>query len=149
MKQRFPKRLFHTVPSWVEDGSVFHVRVKCVENNPVALTGENTAHHLLKSVSFYQEKRRWFVHLFLLMPDHVHALLSFPKHEAMPDVIGDWKRYQSKLFGIRWQDNFFDHRIRNTEEYLEKAAYIQRNPVAKGLCCQAEDWRWVFDHSSS
>lgn len=89
------------------------------------------------------------MHLFLLMPDHVHALLSFPKHEAMPDVIGDWKRYQSKLFGIRWQDNFFDHRIRNTEEYLEKAAYIQRNPVAKGLCCQAEDWRWVFDHSSS
>lgn len=52
----------------------------------------------------------------------------------MSNVIGDWKRYQNTSLGVVWQDNFFDHRIRNDAEYFEKAEYIRRNPVAKGLC---------------
>lgn len=98
---------------------------------------------MLNSVEFYTAKGRWFSHLFLLMPDHLHALLSFPKHEKMSRVISEWKRYQTRMHGLQWQDNYFDHRIRNTNEYLEKAAYIRNNPVAKGLCDTAENWRWV------
>lgn len=149
MTEQYPKRLFHKVPSWVEDGSVFHIRIRCAVENTAVLTSEHVAGLLLESISVYQEKHRWFAHLFLLMPDHIHALLSFPKHEVMSKVVGDWKRFRHKQLGIRWQDNFFDHRIRDANEYLEKATYIRRNPVAKGLCSQPEDWRWVFDHSSS
>jgi len=79
------------------------------------------------------------------MPDHIHALLSFPKDMVMSQVIADWKRYQSRQRGIRWQNNFFDHRIRNTAEYLEKASYIRNNPVVKGLCETPEEWAWVLN----
>jgi REP element-mobilizing transposase RayT len=143
MTEQYPKRLFHKVPSWVEDGSIFHIRIRCAVENTVVLTSQHAAGLLLESVFVYQDKDRWFAHLFLLMPDHIHALLSFPGHEVMSKVIGDWKRFRHKQLGLRWQDNFFDHRIRNTEEYLDKAAYIRRNPVAKGICCQPEDWPWV------
>ena len=112
------------------------------------LTHRDVAGVLLESAEFYADKGRWFVHLFLLMPDHIHALISFPKDEVMSKVIGDWKRYQARQLGIWWQDNFFDHRIRNDAEYFEKAAYIRRNPVAKGLCMTPEEWSWLSEGGS-
>ena len=62
----------------------------------------------------------------------------------MSKVIGDWKRYHQQHQGILWQDNYFDHRIRNPDEMTEKAAYIRQNPVAKGLCATPQDWPWVW-----
>jgi len=63
----------------------------------------------------------------------------------MARILSEWKRYQTRRHGIRWQENFFDHRLRNVQEYLEKAAYIRRNPVVKELCETPEMWRWVLD----
>jgi REP element-mobilizing transposase RayT len=144
MEKEYPDRLFHKTPSWVEDGSVFHIRIRCAVTNAVVLTQSGTAEALLKSAAFYDEKRRWFIRLFLLMPDHIHALISFPKDQIMSRVIADWKRYQNRQMGICWQGNFFDHRIRNAAEYFEKAAYIRNNPVVKGLCTASENWPWVI-----
>jgi REP element-mobilizing transposase RayT len=79
------------------------------------------------------------------MPDHLHALLAFPPDKQMSKVIGAWKAFQSKRHGLRWQGNYFDHRIRNEAEAEEKAAYIRQNPVVKGLCVREEDWPWVYD----
>lgn len=122
---------------------MFHIRIRCSIENTMPLTDSGVADSLLQSVRFYTTKGRWFSHLFLLMPDHLHALLSFPKHETMSRMISEWKRYQTRTQGIHWQANYFDHRIRNTAEYLEKAAYIRNNPVVKGLCDRPEDWPWV------
>ena len=145
MENKYPSRLYHKTPAWVEDGSVFHIRIRCSVGNAIPLIQPDVADKILESASFYSEQGRWFVHLFLLMPDHLHALISFPKDDAMTRVISEWKRYQTRQHGIQWQENFFDHRIRSTKEYLEKAAYIRRNPVAKGLCEAPETWRWVVD----
>jgi putative transposase len=73
------------------------------------------------------------------MPDHLHALISFPALEKMSGVVGDWKRFQQRESAVRWQEGYFDHRIRNDREFEEKAAYIRRNPVVKGLCAQPGD----------
>ena len=62
----------------------------------------------------------------------------------MSRVIGQWKRYQTKELGIAWQDNFFDHRLRNDAEANLKHDYIRRNPVVKGLCLRPEDWPWLI-----
>ena len=145
MKKQYPERLFHKTPSWVEDGAVFHIRIRCASENMVNLTESEVAAALLNSATFYADKGRWFIHLFLLMSDHIHALLLFPKEEVMSRVIGDRKRYQRKEHGVRWQDDFFDHRIRNTAEYFEKVEYIRRNPVVKGLCEKPENWTWVVE----
>ncbi len=100
---------------------------------------------LLASAEYYHEKTTWFCYLLLIMPDHLHALISFPRDADMRLVVGRWKAWQTRTLGIIWQDNFFDHRIRNARELQLKADYIRQNPVVKGLCHQTGDWPWVID----
>lgn len=87
-------------------------------------------------------------HAFLLMPDHLHALLSFALDESMSDVIRDWKRFHTRSKGVTWQDGYFDHRMRADERGTQlstKMNYIRQNPVVAGLCAKAQDWPWVID----
>ena len=79
------------------------------------------------------------------MPDHVHALLSFPTAEPMAAAIRDWKRFTSTKAGVAWQRGFFDHRIRNDESWEQKAEYIRQNPARHGLVARAADWAWRFE----
>jgi len=78
------------------------------------------------------------------MPDHAHALLSFPIEAQMSRAIGDWKRYTARRPGIKWQTNYFDHRIRDGHGLAEQYAYILRNPVVKELCADEAAWPWVW-----
>ena len=140
----FGGRLFHRVPEWVRDDAIFHIRVRCAPGSQ-PLTEPDTARALLASVQFYHERHRWCAHLFVLMPDHWHALLSFPADASMSRVIGDWKKYHARHTGIVWQEGYFDHRLRAHLEQLDaKAAYIRRNPVVAGLCAREEDWPWQW-----
>lgn len=138
----FGKKLHHAAPSWIPDGSRFHIRVRVSQEYLRPLTDPKIATHLLDSVAFYQNRQRWHATIFLLMPDHLHAILSFPAQESMSRVIGQWKRYHTKEHGIAWQDNFFDHRLRNEAEANLKYDYIRRNPVVKHLCASPDDWQW-------
>ena len=63
----------------------------------------------------------------------------------MSDVIGVWKKYHNRMNGIKWQDNYFDHRIRNDNELSEKSIYIRQNPVVKRLCKISELWPWILE----
>ena len=139
-------KLYHKTPAWVDKGAVFHVRIRVNDSKATPLTQESVAKALLASVRFYEETRRWYTHLFLLMPDHLHALLVFDlRADSMAHVIGDWKGFHKRQNKVQWQENFFDHRIRNRDEFEEKAFYIRMNPVRQGLCQSAEDWRFVLD----
>lgn len=79
------------------------------------------------------------------MPDHLHALLSFPKMEAMPQVIRAWKHYLATQHKIEWQRDFFDHRLRHDESHEEKLDYIRMNPVRAGLATSPEEWPYVWE----
>lgn len=84
------------------------------------------------------------MHLCLLMPDHLHALVSFPIDRDLTKVISNWKEIAAKKAGIVWQRDFFDHRLRSAQELREKEAYISLNPVRKGLVGEPEDWEFVW-----
>ena len=78
------------------------------------------------------------------MPDHIHALLSFPQSERMVKVVADWKRFVARQTGIEWQKGFFDHRLRHDESFEEKAQYIRMNPVRAGMARRSEEWPHVL-----
>src|SRR5947199_10730074 len=73
------------------------------------------------------------------MPDHLHALLSFPPSgKPLRLIISKWKEWTAKELGIVWQRDFFEHRLRHDESRREKADYILHNPVRNKLlpvCC--------------
>lgn len=98
----------------------------------------------METISVRIERRQWWPLLILFMPDHVHALIAFPMGQDMPKIIREWKRYTAKTFGIRWQRDFFDHRIRNEESLDEKWHYIVENPVRAGLVNLPDDWPYVW-----
>jgi putative transposase len=145
----YPQRLHHEIPSWVRVGSVFHVRLRVAGNNVRPLTQPDIAPVLLGFVRHYHDHGRWHCLLFLLMPDHAHAFLAFPREGHMSRVVGAWKHYATHTLGIRWQANYFDHRIRHASGLEEKHAYILRNPVVKGLCLREVDGAWVWSPPTS
>jgi REP-associated tyrosine transposase len=84
----FPERLHHGVPQWVEPGALFHIRVVLDrEKEQKALTDPALAQPILDSAKFYESTMRGHITLFLLMPDHLHALLSFARDKSMSEVI--------------------------------------------------------------
>jgi REP element-mobilizing transposase RayT len=137
-------KLHHKTPGWVPEGERFHIRIR-TERGGAVLTQPDLAARLLESARLYHTGRRWYVWLFLLMPNHIHAVLSFPLGECMSKTVGLWKRYQGRVSGVDWQEGFFDHRLRNDEEFTEKAHYIRMNPVRQGLCSSPELWPWIIE----
>jgi len=104
------------------------------------LTTPELAADLIQAAKRYHESGKWWCELFMLMPDHMHALLSFPKKMGMAMTIRNWKRGTARIQKVKWQDNFFDHRIRNDRLRADTWSYIRRNPVAKGLCADEDAW---------
>ncbi|HZP59445.1 MAG TPA: hypothetical protein VFB27_03900 [Opitutaceae bacterium] len=102
----YPGRLHHNTPGWVKAGATFHIRVRCARENRVSLMEPVLASKLLESAQLYHISGKWFCRLFLLMPDHIHALLAFPPTGLMTNTIGAWKGFHAKRHGILWQANF-------------------------------------------
>ncbi len=137
-------KLYHRTPGWVPSGARFHVRMS-VQGTKCLLTDSSIAPQLLESARFYHQRGRWYSWVFLLMPDHLHAVIAFPPDVSMSRTIGDWKHYQEHTLGIGWQDGYFDHRLRHDDEFEEKCAYIRMNPVRQELCAVPEAWPWVVE----
>jgi putative transposase len=132
--------LHHKTPSWVKSGALFHIRVRTTAEQYTALTNSHLVRELLAAARCYHSLHHWWCQLFLVMPDHVHAMLVFPRESGMSATVCNWKRGTARLHRVRWQENYFDHRIRNGKERDETWNYIRRNPVVKGLCAMEEDW---------
>lgn len=139
------KSLPHDVPSWVKSGEVFFITICCTPRGMNQLCSRAISEAIFESVRHRHERNEWFVRLVLLMPDHLHALISFPADQAMPKSIRLWKGFLARQHGIKWQRDFFDHRIRNGEQWMFKADYIRRNPVRAGLVTNPEKWPYVWE----
>jgi len=63
----------------------------------------------------------------------------------MKKVVSDLKAWLAKKHGVRWQRDFFDHRLRSWESAEEKGAYIRANPVRAGLVEEGGAWPYVLD----
>ncbi|MBI2516984.1 MAG: transposase [Opitutae bacterium] len=138
--------LYHTPPPFVPDGNWFFLTLCCARRGLNQLCSQPTSATLLADAAFYHRTRRWTVHLLLLMPDHLHALVAFPAGTRMSDTIRHWKRLTARRAGVVWQRNYFDHRLRPGENLELKARYIRENPLRAGLVTRAEDWPYYVDH---
>jgi putative transposase len=144
---KLPQRdhLPHDVPLWVDpQKDVYYLTINCEQRGANQLAKPEVAKALLDSVWFRQEMRLWFAYVSLIMPDHVHGLVSFPpSNRTLQGVVSDWKRWTARQLGIAWQRDFFEHRLRNDESARNKSDYILANPVRAGLVAKPEDWPYV------
>jgi len=138
------KKLPHTIPQWVAEGSWFFITINCVPPGKNQLCRAETGDAVLAAMKFNHERFVWHCHLCLLMPDHLRAIIAFPREPGMQTTVRNWKKFVAGKHGVDWQRDFFEHRLRNHHELEEKTSYVLMNPVRKGLCERAEDWVWVY-----
>ena len=140
------RHLPHDVPLWVDPGKAhYFVTVGCEQRGRNQLANPRLADGIFETVKHRVAQGVWYAHLVLIMPDHVHLMLSFPHtDQRMQTVVSKWKEWTAKTLKISWQRDFFEHRLRKEESLREKADYILANPVRAGLVEKAEDWPYVF-----
>ena len=90
--REYPRRLHHKTPGWVQDGSLFHVRIRVLPTQSMALTAPELASQLLDAAQRYHDLGHWWCELFLLMPEHLHVIAAFPSEPGMSEVVRNWKR---------------------------------------------------------
>ena len=85
---------------------------------------------------------------YVVMANHVHVLLR--PHTPIARITrllkGFTARVVNQLLGRTgqrfWQEESYDHWVRDSVEFDRLAAYIEQNPVSAGLAERAEDWPW-------
>jgi putative transposase len=138
------KRLSHEIPSWVESGSLFFITICCADRHRNSLAHPDVFETMTSAWRHCAVAERAWTRLFLAMPDHLHALVSFSHDERLDKTIRDWKRFIAKQTSIQWQAGFFDHRLRGANSFDEKATYIRMNPVRAALVTEPFHWPFVW-----
>lgn len=91
-----------------------------------------------------------FVYGFVVMPNHIHLLISEPQHGTIATVIQSLKIASAKRARTNqtpqdspfWQKRYYDRNVRVHREFIENLKYIHRNPVKRGLVESPADWQW-------
>jgi putative transposase len=84
---------------------------------------------------------------YVVMPEHVHLLISEPERSKLSVVIQMLKQITSQKLHAQhlprfWQVRYYDFPVWSEAKRIEKLRYIHRNPVRRGLVKAPEDWKW-------
>jgi len=83
---------------------------------------------------------------YVVMPEHVHLLVSEPKNGSLASAVQAIKQSVSrKLIGDRdhfWQERYYDFNVWSLAKQKEKVKYIHRNPVRRELVDRPAEWAW-------
>jgi len=134
-----PRGLHH----YQQTGDLHHLTFSCYHQFPHFVTG---ATRDLFELALERMRRRYVfvVKGYVVMPEHVHLLVSEPREAPLSGVIKGLKlsvalRRNERPF---WQARYYDFNVWTAEKEIEKLRYIHRNPVRRGLVAKPEDWKW-------
>lgn len=125
------------------------VTFSCFHRLPL-LVDSRVREEFLSSLERMRRLYSFRVYGYVLMPEHVHLLVSEPERELLATAILALKvsvalrtvRFRRDGQGTLWQKRYYDHNVRTYEKFVEKLRYIHRNPVKRGLVEKPEDWKW-------
>jgi putative transposase len=99
----------------------------------------------------YVAAKKFQVHDFVVMPNHVHLLITVGEDIAVERAVqlmkGGFSYRLKKEFGYAgevWQRGFSDVRIEDRDSFLRHRAYIAQNPVKRGLANSPEEFPFCF-----
>ncbi|HEY6232761.1 MAG TPA: transposase [Pyrinomonadaceae bacterium] len=102
---------------------------------------------MVQNSLLFFDRVRYRLSAWVVMPNHVHLLLTPGKNQELCAILQSLKSYTAneanKLIGLKgrfWQSESFDRWIRDAEHFSKVLAYIENNPVKARLCNRAADW---------
>ena len=126
-------------------GSYHFLTFSCYRRLPY-LDDDHARSIFLEELEKLRSRHQLYVFGYVLMPEHVHLLLSEPKLRPLGVTLNVLKHETSqRLKGTRaqfWQRRYYDFNVLTHHKFVEKLRYIHRNPVERGLVDDPQDWPW-------
>lgn len=131
------------------------------------LTTQTARESLRQAISSVRDDRPFEIDAFVLLADHLHCIWTLPEGDS--DFSERWRAIKT-LFtrsflsvdpnqdipvinGMRnesrrgiWQRRFWEHTVRNIEEFSRLNDYIHFNPVKHGYATCPHEWPWSSFH---
>ena len=130
------------------NGDLHFITFSCFQLKPY-LASPQARSRFEDSLELMRTRYEFCVMGYVVMPEHVHMLLSEPAHDPLFKAIHALKLSVSKLSRQHpfWQARYYDFNVFTARKHVEKLRYIHRNPVRRGLVQRPEDWQWSsFTH---
>ena len=145
-------------------GATYFFTVVTYKRNPI-LCNPAIREALRKAIIKVKKQMPFTIEAWVLMPDHLHCIWTLPPKDN--DYSKRWgliKRAVSRscksfiaqvehtTSGIKrhelafWQRRFWEHQIRDKNDFNQHMDYIHHNPVKHGLCKTPSQWRWSTIH---
>lgn len=132
-----------------EENTCYHVVTTTRDRDPLFRDPANAD---LVVAALQHLRRRCYLLAFVVMPDHVHALIVPRDDHTISQIMKSLKGYTSRALNARngrrgalWQQSFYDRIIRSDKQLWDTIEYIHNNPVAGGLVETPE----AYDFSSA
>jgi putative transposase len=142
---------FHPPKNLETSGKVFVAYDRVLDQaqtGPRWLKDPRIAKCVLDALAAAQQDKLLMLRCYVLMTNHVHVLISpqAPLAKITQKIKGSSARMANLILGRTgtrfWQDESYDHWVRDLAEFERIRLYIERNPVVAGLVKRPEDWPW-------
>ena len=120
------------------------------------------ANILKEAIAYVKQRHPFEIPAIVILPEHMHLIMQLPENDDdFPKRIMLIKQYFSRNMaktesiktsrqnkgerGI-WQRRYWEHCIRDEQDYQHHVDYIHINPVKHGLVNRASDWQYSSIH---
>ena len=104
---------------------------------------------IIRNALLYFNEDRYLLHAWVVMPNHVHVLLTARPDMSLAQLLHSWKSFTATKAntilgrgGPFWQKEFFDRFVRDQNHFEAAIRYIEHNPVKAGLCDTPAEWSY-------
>jgi putative transposase len=146
---------------WHGGHDLHFITFSCYGRQPLLATAQRRD-LFLEVLERVRRRYSWVVMGYVVMPEHVHLLVSEPPQRPLSTAIQALKLgFARRVLGERrrqrrgaqpepiecgpqriWQARYYDFNVCTADKRIEKLRYIHRNPVTRGLVEAPEVWRW-------
>lgn len=116
----------------------------CTKDRAAILTATNTGRTVADSLLALHSSGEIQLAAATIMPDHVHLLFTLGDRLRVGQVVGKFKTLARNMGRAtwRWQQDGFEHQLRDVESMEDYGFYMFMNPYRAGLCPLAAPWPW-------
>ncbi|EOW1327198.1 REP-associated tyrosine transposase [Klebsiella aerogenes] len=105
--------------------------------------------HLRAAIACAKRKRPFQINSWVVLPEHMHCIWTLPEGDS--DYSGRWREIKKSFTRALaqsqiWQPRFWEHAIRNDEDYRRHMDYVYINPLKHRLVGCVSDWPYSTFH---
>jgi REP element-mobilizing transposase RayT len=134
------------LPHWELESCTYFVTFRAREFLGRVLENEALA-GIVEEAFWFGHEERYILNAYVVMPNHAHLLMKPLAGWSLSRILQGIKGYTAREInkglsrrGAFWQDECFDHLVRNEADWVDKFDYIHNNPVGAGLAERPENY---------